>query len=237
MLLSSLNKNKMFHGIEVVASNYTDLPKSSLDKIFELRKKVFIDRRKWDIESYTGGNLEYDEYDNDEAYYIYLLINNCISGCVRLRPSTSPTLMTGALKWLKESSQFDESQLENSWEASRFFITPDKINFGAKKSFDVRIYALFISMIDFGLNRGVVNYEVVVDEMMRRVLRMCGWPLNVLNSGFGSLSEKVYYGNLPCCQKAVKDIMFIANKNNESCNIHSNFVKSSSCAMPLSLLA
>ena len=81
------------------------------------------------------------------------------------------------------------------------------------------------------------SYEVVVDEMMRRVLRMCGWPLNVLNSGFGSLSEKVYYGNLPCCQKAVEDIMLIANKNNGSGNVNDCFVKSSSCAMPLSLLA
>ncbi|WP_430886829.1 acyl-homoserine-lactone synthase [Halomonas llamarensis] len=124
-----------------------------------------------------------------------------------------------------------------TWEASRFFITPDKFHFYDKRSIDIRTHALFISMIDFGMERGIASYEVVVDEMMVRILRMCGWPLNVLNTGTGSLSEKVYYGNLPCCSKALEKIMFIANKHNKNCDAHSYSLKSSSCVEPLSSLA
>lgn len=223
-----------FHGVEIVASSYNDLSMCRLNEIFGLRKQVFIDRRKWNIKSYKGGDLECDEYDNDEAYYIYILIGNFVAGCVRLRPSTSPTLMTGSLKWLKDVAELGEDKLESTWEASRFFVHPALNLIGDKGRVDLRTHILFISMIQFGMSKGVVNYEVVVDAMMMRVLRMCGWPLNVLSSGVGSLSEKVYYGVLPCCFEALENIFFVVNKNYD---MHSHAIKLSSSEVPLSSLA
>lgn len=213
MLFSVDSLSWSLFGIEAIVSNYNDIPKCILDEMYRSRKEIFIDRKKWNVGSYKGGGLECDRYDDEEAYYIYILNKGCIAGCVRLRPSTSPTLMTGPLKWLKDPVETKKSELESIWEASRFFITPDKAFQRESWRFDKRTYALFISMIEFGIARAVINYEVAVDAIMMRILRACGWPLSVVNSGFGSLNEKVYYGLLPCNADALNKILLIAGEN------------------------
>lgn len=208
-----INISLFFDGIEAVVSNYNDLPQCNLDEIYRSRKEIFIDRKSWDIGSYKGGDFECDRYDDEEAYYIYILNERCVTGCVRLRPSSSPTLMTGALKWLKEPVENEVSKLGPTWEASRFFITQVKSFCREKGTVDRRTHALFILMIEFGMAKNFENYEVVVDAVMMRILRMCGWPIYVMNSGLGSLSEKVYYGLLPCDLKALNKVLHVTGQN------------------------
>ncbi|MBT2800524.1 hypothetical protein J7J49_04210 [Halomonas sp. ISL-56] len=202
---------KMCHkifGLEVIASGFQELSPSEREQIFSFRKKVFVDRNNWKIESYKGGVIECDEYDDDDAKYIYIASSDCILGCVRLRPSTSPTLLTGPFKWLKESSKSWQVQTEDTWEASRFFITQHSKKCYEQGGIDRRTYALFISMIQFGVISGFAYYEVVVDEKMARILRRSGWTLEVLNKGVGNKNEIIYYGLLPCDSKIFEHIMY-----------------------------
>ena len=212
-MLFSVNNKKNYYGITVLISNYDELSDCILNNIYRSRKEIFIDRKKWAVESYLGGDLESDEFDDSEAYYIYTLHHNSITGCVRLRPSTSPTLLTGPLKKLKKEN-IEEVKSEKTWEASRFFITPNSTLREIKGSADTRTYILFISMIEFGMAIGILKYEVVVDSMMMRILRMCGWPLYILNSDLGSLGEKIYYGTLSCSYQSLNNIV-LTKKNKE----------------------
>jgi len=195
-----------------MASNYHGLSQGMRKQIYRSRKEVFIDRKQWKVESYEGGDIESDEYDDCKAYYLCTLSGSSITGCVRLRPSTSPTLMIGPFKWLKESIAPSELYNDITWEASRFFITPGRLGSAEQGRFDRRTHALFLSMIEFGMTAGISDYEVVVDAMMARILRMSGWPLRVLSSGVVSLNEKVYYGLLPCNGMAFENIINAANK-------------------------
>lgn len=175
-------------------------------QIYCLRKHAFIDRKGWSIQSYKGGDIEYDEYDDSQAYYIFTLHEDFVTGCVRLRPSTSPTLMSGSFAWLKKQVKSNDFNFKITWEASRFFITPAKCLIGRRDRIDTRTRALFISMIEFGVNLEFEGYEVVVDEVMLRILRRSRWPVNILSSGIGNMGEKIYYGILPCDLKILNDV-------------------------------
>nr|WP_251048152.1 acyl-homoserine-lactone synthase [Halomonas sp. ISL-56] len=61
-----------------------------------------------------------------------------------------------------------------TWKASRFFITPEKCFRAENGGFDKRTHTLFICMIEFGKARNFENYEVFVDAVMMRILRICG---------------------------------------------------------------
>ncbi|AQU81285.1 MULTISPECIES: acyl-homoserine-lactone synthase [unclassified Halomonas] len=207
-----VNLSSSLFGVTTISSCYNDMPHHILNEIYRSRKNIFIERKKWDIESYKGGDLECDQYDEDDSYYIYILDKSDISGCVRLRPSTSPTLMTGSLKRLKNPLFFKAKNSKSMWEASRFFITQDSVTNDKIGGIDTRTYALFISMIEFSMVKGFMSYEVVVDAMMMRILRQCGWPLKIISSDIGSLNEKIYYGTLQCNIKTLNNILCIAYK-------------------------
>lgn len=202
---------QVIFGVEIFVANYKDLSNCILDKIFRMRKEVFIDRRKWSIESYEGGVVERDEYDNEEAYYLCAYLDKKFAGCVRLRPSSSATLLTGPLKWLKEPVDFIPATIIK-WEASRFFITKNNKNNEDEQGVDRRTQALFLGMIQFARANGFENYEVVVDALMARLLRVCGWPLCILNTGVGTLDEKIYYGLLHCGEEEFEKIKNIVIK-------------------------
>ncbi|PMR78710.1 acyl-homoserine-lactone synthase [Billgrantia endophytica] len=188
---------------KVYVKKYEHLDKATLEKIYRSRKNAFIDRRKWDIESYDGGDLECDKYDNHDSVYLYTLNASSVTSCVRLRPSTVPTLLSGPLKWLKAPSTLQETETTSVWEASRFFITP--INEGTsrtKGTIDVRTVILFLGMIEFGLAKEIDKFEVVVDALMARIVRRSGWKLDVLDAGTGTSHETIYYGLLDCSKES-----------------------------------
>lgn len=207
------NLSRSFIGIETVVLNYYELSQKTRNQIYQSRKEIFIDKKQWSIDSYNDGDIEFDEYDDGESYYICAFHNSNVTGCVRLRPSTAPTLMTGPFKWLKEPVEFRENNSKTIWEASRFFITPDRLHHFKNKRFDRRTHALFLCMIEFGMKFNLSSYEVVVDAMMIRILRMSGWPLKVLNSDIVSKNEKIYYGLLPCNSASFCNINNIARTN------------------------
>lgn len=209
--------SKKILGIDIIFSNLYSMDQEIKEQIFISRKKTFIDRRQWDIVSYDGGDHEIDQYDDPDSYYIYSIYNRTVTGCVRLRPSSAPTLMTGPLKWLKDPINFSEKETGAIWEASRFFITPSKNeNTMSGGGIDIRTLVLFLSMIEFGIERKISHYEVVVDAIMARILRRSGWKLKILNYGEGSLNERIYYGLLPCSTENYDYIKCLVNSHTGS---------------------
>ncbi|MCL7931720.1 acyl-homoserine-lactone synthase [Halomonas llamarensis] len=174
--------------IYIHLAHFEELDKSTILDIYRARKKAFIDRREWNVGSYEGGEFESDSYDNHEAYYLFSW-DDGVTGCVRLRPSTSPTLLTGPLKFIKKSPDAVRIPDSSMWEASRFFITPRPDNFGNIKlggRLDPRTLALFLRMIEFGMDREIEAFEVVLDCSMLRIMKRSGWHPHIHNT---SVSE------------------------------------------------
>ncbi|MBR9902618.1 MAG: hypothetical protein GYB15_01480 [Gammaproteobacteria bacterium] len=196
--------------IDVRVASFESLTTEILLEIYQLRKMIFIDRRGWSIDSYTGGDFEIDSYDDADSYYLFSW-NEAVTGCVRLRPSVSPTLLTGPFKAMKEQAQ-GRCDPGETWEASRFFITPKRIEtssnieFKLRGDMDARTLALFLGMFEFGRAMKIKAFEVVVDSVMLRILKRCGWELEIFNFSYGFQGEKLYYGILSCDAESYKSI-------------------------------
>lgn len=188
-----------FYGIDVKCGSFKDVSGETLEKICRIRKNAFIDRRKWNVDSYDGSLSERDRYDDESSYYLYLENNLSLDGCVRLRPSYMPNLLSGALEHATGGKRKISNKEYVYWEASRFCLIPYS---GKVRSLEItmciRTHAMFMGMIAFGISFGIHGFEVVVDESMRRILRMCGWPLSIICTSKGRHGESIYYGSLPC---------------------------------------
>lgn len=198
-----VERDRVVRSVNVISSSYSSLTDEMRNQIFRFRKSVFVDRRGWDISSYKGGEVEVDEYDDDESYYVCAVDEDAIAGCVRLRSSVSPNLLSGYFREVKAAAGHAVVDESKFWEASRFFITPSEgMKMRGNKGVDRRTIALFLGMIDFGLEKGVEGYEVVVDALMDRLLRRVGWRISTLGSSDGTLGERIYYGLLPCNEES-----------------------------------
>ncbi|CEP35303.1 MULTISPECIES: acyl-homoserine-lactone synthase [Halomonas] len=194
---------QQLESFSVHTSHYNDLDESTLKQLYKLRKHVFIDRLKWNIVSYNGGNSEKDEYDNSDSYYIYTMSDGILSGCVRLRSSSKATLFTGALSYVRPS-YLEPSISAVTWEASRFCLkkysasnsSPHRNRFGI----DLRTISIFKSMVEFGINNEISQYEAAIVPAMSRVLRQSGWEHRMLNKDVAAFGEPILYVLLPCTE-------------------------------------
>lgn len=197
-----------FSGVSTCIVSYSKIPLKILEQILSIRKLAFIDRKKWDIESYQGSDYEWDEYDDPDATYIYAHQNDRVTGCVRLRPSSKPTLMSGPLSFILPTEE-SRPRLDKCWEATRFALSAD--NFAAGKltqaNVDIRTAALFLSMIKFAQQQKIHTYEIVVDTLMEKILKRSGWVVERLNTALGSKGEKIIYGTLPCTLKTYEEVL------------------------------
>nr|AAG28558.1 autoinducer synthase [Pseudomonas corrugata] len=197
-----------FSGVSTRIASYSKIPARTLQQILSIRKIAFIDRKKWDIESYQGSDYEWDEYDDPDAVYIYTHVNERVTGCVRLRPSNKPTLMSGALSFILPTDN-TRPRSHDCWEATRFALSTDKTAAGelTQANIDVRTAALFLSMIKFAQLQNIETYEIIVDTLMEKILKRSGWRLDRRNTALGSKGETIIYGTLPCTLETYKEIL------------------------------
>lgn len=142
-----------------------------------LRCRVFKERLGWDVQ--ISGDMEIDEFDAlHPAYLIQRAKDDRVQGCVRLLPSTGPTMLRDTFPVLLDGIAAPASS--TVWESSRFAID---IHAGAPKAqrgLAGATYELFAGMIEFGLSRRLSEIVTVTDARMERILRRAEWPLRAI---------------------------------------------------------
>src|SRR6185437_10908809 len=89
----------------------------ALTDMHRLRYRVFKERLGWDVE--TAGDLEIDEFDALQPAYLLLRTEDGrLAGCVRLLPSSGPTMLRDTFPALLPSGPMLEAH--DVWESSRF---------------------------------------------------------------------------------------------------------------------
>jgi acyl homoserine lactone synthase len=184
-----------------------------LDEITEmhrLRYRVFKERLGWDVE--VSGGLEVDEYDSLSPTYLIQRSDDDgrIQGCIRLLPTTGPTMLRDAFPILLGGKPAPNDA--RIWESSRFSldISPDAPK-GAK-GVSCATYELFAALQEFGLSRGLTHILTVTDIRVERILRQAEWPFERISppqtigntravAGFGAVSVELLmrmraHGNL-----------------------------------------
>jgi acyl homoserine lactone synthase len=143
-------------------------------EIHRLRHRVFKKRLGWDVQ--VSGDMEIDEFDAlHPAYLIQRAHDNRVQGCVRLLPSTGPTMLRDTFPVLLDGAPAPTSPA--IWESSRFALDlhPDAPK--ATHGLATATYELFAGMIEFGLSRQLSEIVTVTDARMERILRRAGWSL------------------------------------------------------------
>ncbi|WP_024520882.1 acyl-homoserine-lactone synthase [Bradyrhizobium sp. Tv2a-2] len=149
----------------------------NLAEMHRLRFRVFKQRLEWDVQ--VSGDMEVDEFDVlRPVHLLYRSLDGLIQGCVRLLPSTGPTMLRDTFPILLDGQSAPRS--EQVWESSRFALdlAPDAPK--ACGGVAAATYELFAGMIEFGLSSRLTEIVTVTDARMERILRRAGWPLRAI---------------------------------------------------------
>ncbi len=150
---------------------------NELADMHRLRYRIFKQRLDWDVEAV--GDMEVDEFDAlGPCYLLQRNSDSTVTGCVRLLPTTGPTMLRDAFASLLDGVTAPESPLV--WESSRFGLDPGHVGPTADQGIAKATYELFAGMIEFGLSRGLTDIVTVTDVRMERILRRAAWPLRRL---------------------------------------------------------
>jgi acyl homoserine lactone synthase len=148
-----------------------------LADMHELRHRIFKQRLGWEVEA--SGDTEIDEFDAlGPCYLLQRSSRGQLTGCVRLLPTTGPTMLGRTFAALLGDDAAPTSP--HIWESSRFGLDPNHGGPVASQGIAKATYELFAGMIAFGLSQKLTDIVTVTDERMERILRRASWPLRRL---------------------------------------------------------
>ncbi len=160
--------------ISVVTPDVIGQNLNLVSDMFRLRRRVFADTLNWDVT--TVGDFEIDKYD---AYSpTYLVVQNDagkVCGCVRLLPSTGPTMLEEVFPILIGPGCYKSSN--SVWESSRFAVDTEMGGRESARLISPYTLELFAGMLEYGLMNGWSHVVTVTDLRLERVLGIARWPL------------------------------------------------------------
>jgi acyl homoserine lactone synthase len=160
--------------MHLITPDYYGAFAGELAEMYRLRYRVFKERLAWDVQ--VSGDMEIDEFDAlHPAYLIQRASDNRIQGCVRLLPSSGPTMLRDTFPVLLDGAPAPSSP--TIWESSRFALDLQASMPKTTQGLATATYELFAGMIEFGLSRQLTEIVTVTDARMERILRRAGWPL------------------------------------------------------------
>lgn len=163
--------------MQLVTSDSYGACLDELADMHRLRYRVFKQRLEWDVQ--VSGDMEIDEFDAlRPCYLLQRSAEGAVTGCVRLLPTTGPTMLRDTFGTLLGGSA--APACPRIWESSRFGLDPDHAGPLGNQGIAKATYELFAGMIEFGLSRGLTDIVTVTDVLMERILRRASWPLRRL---------------------------------------------------------
>jgi N-acyl-L-homoserine lactone synthetase len=145
-----------------------------LAAMFRLRRRVFKDRLDWSVS--VSGDLELDVYDAlNPAYLLAVSDASEVIGCVRLLPTTGPTMLADTFPELLGGQPPPHN--EKILESSRFCVDTKLASELAENGLNRATFILFAAMIEGARAVNAESIVTVTDTRMERILRRAGWPL------------------------------------------------------------
>jgi N-acyl-L-homoserine lactone synthetase len=146
-----------------------------LASMFRLRRRVFKDRLDWTVS--VSGDLELDVYDALNPTYLVMVSGGReVLGCVRLLPTTGPTMLAETFPQLLNGQQPPRSS--RVLESSRFCVDTSLAAQAAENGLNRATFILFAAMIESLSLLDADSIVTVTDTRMERILRRAGWPLD-----------------------------------------------------------
>jgi N-acyl-L-homoserine lactone synthetase len=163
--------------MQLITADCYDQFVNDLSGMHRLRCRVVKEGLDWDVQ--ISGDLEIDEFDTlRPVYLIERASDGRVQGCVRLFPSTGPTMLLDAFPILLDGAAEPASSI--IWESSRFALDLHAKAPKAAHGLATATYEVLAGMIEFGLSRQPTEIVTVTDARMVRILRRAGyglWPI------------------------------------------------------------
>ena len=170
------------------SSLYPDL----IGQMHVLRKEVFHDRLKWDVE--LKGDWEIDRFDECNPLYV-LSLNDAgyVRGALRLLPTTGPNMLRDVFHCLLPDGQVIESP--TIWESSRFCVSlHDQHGNRSLSNLNLATAEIIAAMGEVGIFAGLTNIVTVYDHFLRRIISRAGCKETLVGGPVDIGGVKTYAG-------------------------------------------
>ncbi len=144
-----------------------------LAEMYRLRRRVFRDRLDWSVS--VSGDLELDVFDALNPTYLIAVDQDTAIGCVRLLPTTGPTMLADTFPTLLDGQPSPCSG--RILESSRFCVDTELTAGTGNNGLNRATFILFAAMIESARAADACSIVTVTDTRMERILRRAGWPL------------------------------------------------------------
>lgn len=150
-----------------------------VNDMYRQRARVFKDRLGWDVEVRDG--MEVDRFDDENPLYVISVddVTGQLRGSVRMLPTTGPNMLRDVFPELLPDGLVVESA--TVWEASRFAMDPDAAVPLPGRHLSYVTGELLAGLVEIGLMAGFTEIASVIDARMVRVLRMAGYPAELIS--------------------------------------------------------
>lgn len=140
-------------------------------EMFELRRKVFKDRLKWDIRCTDGLDIDYFDCLGP-VYGLYFGDDGTLEGSWRLLPTTGPYMIRDVFPELLDGGPAPRDPAV--WEISRFSMLPRERDYDSLAANYRIASALLMALVEFGLRAGLRRIVSASDIRFERVLKRTG---------------------------------------------------------------
>lgn len=142
---------------------------SALDQMFRLRKRVFHDRLRWEVN--VSGEYEIDSYDFLRPLYVLAMDDSGqnVLGSLRLLPTTGPNMLNDTFNALLPEGKPYRSP--TVWESSRYCVDTEAAEKWCAMGVHRASAELLLALYEIGLLAGLDHVVSVIDLRMERIFR------------------------------------------------------------------
>jgi acyl-homoserine lactone synthase len=159
--------------IHVVQKHNRHLYERYFDPYFRLRHDIYVKQRKWMALDRPDGR-EIDQFDTDDAVYLFCLDKGQLIGAMRALPTLSPTLLSDLFPDLSIRGPI---QRPDVYELSRVFVVPERRGEHAGP----RVETLLLTAItEYGVSIGLTGFSIVLESWWLPRFERCGWKAHPL---------------------------------------------------------
>ena len=159
--------------IHVVQRDNRHLYESYFDPYFRLRHDIYVKQRKWMALDRPDG-LEKDQFDTDDAVYLFCIDGGQLIGAMRALPTQMPTLMSDIFPYLNIRGPI---RRQDVFELSRIFVIPERHGEHAGPRVEM---LLLTAITEYGISIGLTGFSIVLESWWLPRFERIGWKAQPL---------------------------------------------------------
>jgi acyl-homoserine lactone synthase len=159
--------------IHVVRKDNRHLYEGFFDPYFRLRHDIYVKQRKWMALDRPDGR-EIDQFDTEDAVYLFCIDNGQLIGGMRAVPTLVPTLMSDVFPDLNMRGPIRRHDV---YELSRIFVIPERRGEHAGPRIEM---LLLTAIMEYGISIGLTGFTIVLESWWLPRFERCGWKAHPL---------------------------------------------------------